>query len=679
MAASTLLYIILAGMIALGAALFFYFYKAKRSGRIQVLLSILRFISLFAVLLLLINPTFKQTTYTTLKPKLVLAVDNSQSIKHLGYGDQLKNTLKSLQDNAELNKRFDVDTYTFGSELKANDSIDFSETKTNISETLEDLYSIYKNQTFAPVLITDGNANAGGNYSYTAQEHSDFPHYFIAAGDTTRYEDLSIDRINVNKYAYLKNRFPVELVLAYTGNATVTTTVSILKKGQTVFKQKLQFSEEAPAKRINTYLESSGIGSETYNVVLSSIPEEKNTTNNSKSFGIEVIDQRSKVLIVYSVLHPDLGTLKKSIETNQLRTVDIKSISEIDTENLTDYNLVVLFEPTKSFAKVYTQLEKLNLNRFTIVGSNTDRAFVNKVQNSIRLPLNREVEEAQPVYNTSFSSFQIGTFDASNYPPLEVLFGETELTVSADVIFNQKIAGIDTTNPLLAVFDSSGRREVVLLGTGIFQWRSQTYLDSRSFESFDVFIEKLVQYAASDTKRKRLQVAYERFYYGGSGIAFRAQFFDKNYVFDNRADLELQLKNKETGASYETPMVLNSGSFKAALPNLEPGNYQFEVLERESNTRSTGSFTVIAYNIENQVVNADYSQLKTAAEHTGGLAVTLDKPELLIDKLLDSDRYVAIERASVKNVPLVHFVWLLLLIVAALTAEWFIRKYNGLL
>ena len=387
----------------------------------------------------------------------------------------------------------------------------------------------------------------------------------------------------------------------------------------------------------------------------------------------------SKVLIVYSILHPDLGTLKKAFESNQLRTVTLKKSTEATPEELGEYNLIVLFEPQRSFTNLYTALKDLNKNRITIAGSSADRRFLNQVQDVFKLPLNNQTEAVQPIYNLSFSSFQLENTDFSNYPPLQAPFGEIDITTSADVILNQRITGIETDNPLLAAIETDGRREAVLFGTGIFQWRSQSFLDTRSFESFDGFIEKLAQFSASDTRRDRLQAEYERFYYGGSGIVIRAQFFDKNYIFDSGAKLQFELSTTSDGVVYQSPMVLSRTNYTLTLPTLEPGSYSFQIREMASNLSTSGAFTVIDYNMENQVIQADFTKMKSASQATEGMAVTISQIDLLINQLLSDMKYTPVQRETIENVPLIQFWWLLLVIALAAGAEWFIRKYNGLI
>ena len=78
----TILYILGSGILALCVALFQYIYKSKRS-RVNGYLAGLRFITIFSLLLLIINPKFDKNEIKNIKPSLVIAVDNSQSIKYL--------------------------------------------------------------------------------------------------------------------------------------------------------------------------------------------------------------------------------------------------------------------------------------------------------------------------------------------------------------------------------------------------------------------------------------------------------------------------------------------------------------------------------------------------------------------------------------------------------------------
>ncbi|WP_395049624.1 hypothetical protein, partial [Flavobacterium sp.] len=53
--------------------------------------------------------------------------------------------------------------------------------------------------------------------------------------------------------------------------------------------------------------------------------------------------------------------------------------------------------------------------------------------------------------------------------------------------------------------------------------------------------------------------------------------------------------------------------------------------------------------------------------------------DALIKTLLESENYKAVQKTVVTKTPLIDWIWLLVLIAISLSAEWFIRKYNGML
>ena len=97
-------------------------------------------------------------------------------------------------------------------ELKNSDSLTFSDSKTDISAAFNQLTQIY-NQSIAPtLLLTDGNQTYGTDYEFSYLKFKQ-PIYPVILGDTTTYTDLKIQQLNVNRYAFLKNRFPIEVIL----------------------------------------------------------------------------------------------------------------------------------------------------------------------------------------------------------------------------------------------------------------------------------------------------------------------------------------------------------------------------------------------------------------------------------------------------------------------------------
>ena len=145
MQTATVLLIILSVVIALGIAVFQYFYKIKRR-KVNVWLALLRFVFLFSGLLLIINPKFTKESYYIEKANLVVLADNSTSINKLGGKKDVSEAIRRIKSNSQLAESYKINTYTFGDNIVDGDSITHKESSTNTVSythlTLPTIYSV---------------------------------------------------------------------------------------------------------------------------------------------------------------------------------------------------------------------------------------------------------------------------------------------------------------------------------------------------------------------------------------------------------------------------------------------------------------------------------------------------------------------------------------------------------
>ena len=205
----TILNITGSGIFALILALFQYVFKSDQNN-IKWYLAILRFITIFLLLLLLINPKFDKNIIKIIKPKLVLAIDNSQSIKYLNKDSLTKFSMQTILGSSKISDKFDLITYNFGEKLNQSSIVNFDDEKTNINKALQDIQVLHDSKISPIVLISDGNQTIGRNYVIESKTFNQaiFP---LVLGDTINNTDLKIQKINTNKYTYLNNKFPVKL------------------------------------------------------------------------------------------------------------------------------------------------------------------------------------------------------------------------------------------------------------------------------------------------------------------------------------------------------------------------------------------------------------------------------------------------------------------------------------
>ena len=131
MTIQTLLFIFFAFLVSVILATYQYAYKTKFTTKAKWIYGSLRSITFFSFFILLINPKFKTNSYFSVKPSLPVLIDNSESINEFNQGNKVIALIKTISENRILNDKFDVEYYTFGTELKLMDSLTFDEKTTN--------------------------------------------------------------------------------------------------------------------------------------------------------------------------------------------------------------------------------------------------------------------------------------------------------------------------------------------------------------------------------------------------------------------------------------------------------------------------------------------------------------------------------------------------------------------
>jgi hypothetical protein len=677
MTVETIIYILISGILALSLALFQYLYKSKKS-KPNIYFAILRFITIFSVLLLLVNPKFEQRSVYVEKPNLVVAIDNSNSIVHLNQENNAQDFINKIKENNLINDKFNIDYYTFGNELNNTDSLSFTEKQTNINKALKQISQIYKETTSPILLITDGNQTYGNDYAFFPSVNKE-PIYPIILGDTITHIDLKIQQLNTNKYAYLKNRFPVETIVIYSGNKGVSTQFEVTSGNKVVYSERVNFNDkEGNSKIIYFSLPANRTGVHSYQANIIPLDTEKNIINNTKNFAVEVIDQKTEVAIVSSFSHPDIGALKKSIESNEQRNVSLFKPSEF-INKVDDFQLVILYQPNNYFKSVFEVLNTKNKNRFVITGTQTDWQFLNANNQSYSNSITNETEDFLAELNSNYHTFIIENLDFESFPPLKSSFGDVMFNVPIETLLYKKVGSISTENPLLGTFETNGRREAILLGENIWQWRAQSFLNTSSFDTFDSFIGKIVQYLASNNRKSRLNITHESFYNGNSNIIINAQYFNKNYEFDNRESLTISVKNELTEEVSVFPFILKNNAYQVDLSSLPASDYSFIVKTTSENISQSGSFKILEYSVEQQFLNANVTKLQQIATNSKGKSYFIANHGDLINELLNDIRYVSIQKSNKNTIPLIDWKYLLILIALSLAIEWFLRKYNGLI
>lgn len=372
-----------------------------------------------------------------------------------------------------------------------------------------------------------------------------------------------------------------------------------------------------------------------------------------------------------------MGAIKKSIESQERRKVNILKNNEL--KDLKDYQLAILYQPTARFGALMKKIKESKINSLIVSGKHTDWNFLNNFQNHFKQEITRKTEKYIPRLNTNYSNFVVEEFGVSNYPPLLGTFGEIRFDIPPETLLYRSIGKVETEEPLLSTIEANGIRQGLLLGEGIWRWRSQSYLDHGNFENFDNFFGKLVQYLTSSKRKSRLQVQAEPFYYTHQNILVKSAYFNKNYEFDRRGKLELRLTNLDTKAKRTVPFLLKRNNYQVDLGAIAPGEYAYTISVAGAKISKSGNFKVMEFDIEQQFLNPQVDGLVQLAKHTGGKHFFANEYEALTASLLRDPRYQIVQKSKTAKSYLIDWKYALGILILLLGLEWFLRKYYGLI
>jgi len=657
--------------LLLGLSYAYFLYRKESlisSSKLRKLLFVIRtlFIGLLAALLL--NPIVKSLQKTTHKPIVILAQDISQSIPDTSALHFLTDISNQLTD-------FEVHHFSFSDAVNQGFSTSNKGLLTNYSNLFQDMNSRFANQHVAAlVLATDGLYNRGNNPLYN--DLMQYPIYAIAQGDTTLNKDVSIVKVQQNEIAFLGNTFPLEITIAAQQCKGENIQVTIWHKGKKIHTEKINISSDDDYGKVKVNLLADDVGLQHYTITLTQFPTEKNKRNNSYTAYVEVIDSRYKILVLTDGSHPDIAAYKSAIEKNKNYALEQASITDFNG-NLEAYQLVVLFGIEEdSFIVKELKKSKIPLLIFDLK-QNIYKQFTSVFSFKARGGL----EEVKAVKNESFFNFTfspdlLNLIDAA--PPLYSPFGKYTIKVGAEVMLFQKIEGYTTSNPIVVLDEQNGRKMAVITAEGFWKWKLYDYSNSKNNIAFDELFSKLTQYLVLQEDKSKFRINYKKQITENSAIYFDASFYNESYELINNKEITLIIKN-EKGEKFEYEFSKSAEKYSLNAGVLDVGKYTFLAKVKGSELIKTGGFDVKAIQLEQLHTVANHHLLFQLANTSGGKLFYPNQIGEISAAITQSKSNYKQITTEEKLKGIINIPWILLSLLALISLEWFLRKYNGLI
>lgn len=645
----------------------------------------LRASGLFLLGVLFIGILFEAISIRVEKPVFITMVDNSSSMRNYKDSATVKSKIESFNNKLieRFGDKFELHTITVGSEVKSPGKIDFNESTSALSEGFESIHSNFYSRNIGGIaFISDGNFNKGSNPLYSAEKIDLTPVFTVGVGDTTPKKDQYIKNIASNEIAFLKNKFPVEVDLEGIKMGKSNVTVSILNNGKSVASQSVNFSNGTyDYKHVSFLLEADKVGYQQYTVSISKAGGEYTYSNNTRNFYIEILDARSKVLLLAGAPHPDVAALKSVIEKDENLDVTSFLVKEWKRD-LKKVDLVIYHEPGIQYDEsVMTLIRDAKIPVLYCVGPNTPNSIIQKLKIGLITPNGNQFDEVQGKINAGFQKFEVSTElqnSMNYYPPLKTKFGDVKLAAGNDVLLFQRIGSIQKNDPMIYFGENQNVKFGVIYGEGIWKWKMNEYIRTSESKNFTELIQKISQYLVVKQNTSALRVTFPKRFTIDEEVEVKAEFYNESMELITKPIIELKLKDeKNKSDKYQFGAVSNF--YKLSLGKLKPGKYEWTAsckYNGKSYSKS-GVFIVENIQLENIESAADHNLLNQIAKQSNGQFYELKNINQLLNDIEKRKDIAEMSYSEASFNDLIDYKWLFFLIVLIFGTEWFLRRWFG--
>ncbi len=679
-----LLFAIISGSLA---AWFFYFklHSPASTTKTHLLLFTLRAITFSIVIFLLLNPRLVFERKIAQKPLLILAIDNSMSVKFLNTPEALSGYMQTVErEEAKLKKHFEVHRVIFGQRVCDTCSIDFSHTSTNFSELINYLkFSSVTNRPQAMIVATDGLFNAGETYDLTPLSVN-YPVFAMVLADTVPKIDYWIAGIKYNSQVPRNSRFEVEFDLQRSTFEPIDVWLEVLRNDKLELSEKITFNQGQQRIKIPRRFLADQPGIQRFEVSLKTNLPDENEENNRSMFAVEVTETSERYLVLYGAPHPDIGIVRRALEQISWINVDVVHAADF-SGNFSPYRAVIFSGlPNGDFAldRHVVEAQRKRISSLFLITSQTNLTILSQLNPGWQFSGQRKTDAAYTTINQSFDYFQIPALwpkILDIIPPLTVPFGRWNITNPNDIVFYQRIGDLTTQNPLLVVSNFAGRKAAAFIGEGLWRWNLHLNRTLGNASPLSDIILQIISYLSTKPTDKPFYLLVEPMWAKTEKPVIKGFVYNANneLVNDRRVDITLISAADNFVQTFE--MLPVKDHYQVSPGFLPVGNYTVVGTYKTDSVIYTdkGSFFVTDINIEKLVSTPDIRRIENLVNNQDDNIFFPSDFNRLADKVIQNTQpkpqlSVVSEVTDIISLTLLFFI-----LMATITFEWFLRKYHG--
>lgn len=549
----------------------------------------------------------------------------------------------------------------------------------------------------AMILITDGAHNDGPNPEAVIQ-NANAPVWSVGVGSPEPPIDVMILGISVNPVVYQGSRIPVDVRLRAVGVEGETVVVSIVSSsGHTLDSEILRIAEDYEETTVSFEMEVKEAGRFRYSVEAQPLEGELTNRNNRRSFYLNVLASRMRVLLMAGPPDNSLGDLVRRLRKDE----HIELITRISNGNrfyegewpddalFARIDAVILHHfpvgtnPSEKVAYFAKQVGDANLPVGFIDGGQVSRGLLQRIEDLLptsiksgRFPLQtgsisvatRHAIVTDPE-NDSNSDYW------ATLPPLKF---QNNFTVKpqAQILAEFNVQGQSESFPAVVVLEKGDQKSVAILGQDLWRWGMASPGEDGILEPM---LERLVRWLVVRNINKQVEIKFDKELYSNQErVGFSVTVNDENYQPIDGAVLSTEvLLNGEVGGGTTTESV-GKGRYRGAFQPWGEGEYIVRVnavFENVNLGSDLGKIAVEPFNIELLDTRMNEELLKKLGELSNGGYVPIGAA----DSVFQSLEFPPELQNEEHRWELWGRGWLLMLVIGLLAVEWFIRVRLGML
>lgn len=577
------------------------------------------------------------------------------------------------------------------------DSTAFSGKATDLSLALSLPFEEANEDIGALLVVTDGAANIGQDPLKTASMLN-MPVYSLVAGGVVSRKDVYISQINYQPIAYINTETAIQAEFGANGYSGQFAQLEIRDNRKVLASRRVTLPADGALATEEFKLIINEDGVKYLQANITDFADEAYKDNNSRHFVIKFLKDKIRVLMLSAVLNWEYTFLKRVLESDQhisLQAVIGNRQGNFDPRDMPlppegwgKQDLVIIINTNaRALGSQINELRTaikaktgflfiagadsrmIQLNTWTELLPFTMNIYTNIVPGEY-FPLSMENPRAKAILG-------IEGLNWAQLPPLQYLVGPVESKSDGWLLMDAESAAKNRWPVIVAGTFGQGKIAAIL-GYPLWPRLFRGSTNSVDPKLIKQFWGNLVRWLVTRDDIEKFNIATDKPVYKlGEPVTFAATLFDDNYNLIGGGKIKVTIADssgvqRELQLSGEQP-----GKYTGDFGSPAPGDYSFKaVATRDNDTlgQRQGTFLVESTSLEMENPSANYTLMQKIAEVTGGKSFDINDfgqfPKSLNLKIQKSEIFT--EHRPINSL------YILLLGILFLSAEWAIRKFSQL-